>query len=420
MGMDGLADSPRPGSPMKFSPVERLQMIATACEPGPSIEGLNGWTLDLLCERLKKKDIDVGRSQLHRILQRAELRPHKQQMWLHSPDSRFREKCNDIVGVYLHPPEGATVLCLDEMTGIQALERKHPDKPSTPAGHALPTTAAALADTTCNSMAAPGAVGGSSQPEGGDAARTPATMANDTNPARDDRIPTAPVPSVPQSSEAYVEPETSDDVTVPPVAVTPADVPSSATATTTESSAECTSAETSARRRTSRKKKHGCHRYSCCCGRVGRAGKREFEYIRHGTLSLIAAFNVLTGGVLWQLGRTRRGDDLEAFMESLASEITGTIHIIWDNLNIHHGDRWRKFNERHGNRFIFHYTPLHASWVNQVEIWFGILQRRCIKNGSFTGIDDLRRQVEAFITLWNAKDKHPFRWSFAGFVDPPS
>jgi len=396
-------------------------MIATACEPGPSIEGLNGWTLDLLRERLQKKEIDVSRSQLHLILQRAELRPHKQQMWLHSPDSRFREKCNDIVDLYLHPPEGATVLCVDEKTGMQALERKHPDKLATPAGHALPATSAAQADAAWNPKPPPGEVVGSTQPDGCEAALTLTRLANDADVPLDDRIPTALVASVPHSSEAYVEPETADRATVPPAADTPADVPSSVTATTTDSLvSDPPSTATSARRRASRKKRHGCQRYACCCGKPGRMGKREFEYIRHGTLSLIAAFNVITGGVLWQLGRTRTGDDLEAFMERVAAEIKGTIHIIWDNLNIHHGDRWRKFNERHGDRFIFHYTPLHASWVNQVEIWFGILQRRCIKNGSFTGIDDLRRQVEAFITLWNAKDKHPFRWSFAGFVDPPS
>jgi transposase len=165
-----------------------------------------------------------------------------------------------------------------------------------------------------------------------------------------------------------------------------------------------------------KKERNHCKRCQRCrCGRRGQPGKREFEYIRHGTLTLIGAFIVATGQVFGQIGPTRTGDDLEQFMDYLASQIEGTVHIIWDNLNIHHGERWLKFNERHGNRFHFHYTPLHASWVNQIEIWFGIFHRRCLKNGNFTGLDDLRRQVEAFLALWNGRDKHPFNWSFAGY-----
>ena len=105
-------------------------------------------------------------------------------------------------------------------------------------------------------------------------------------------------------------------------------------------------------------------------------------------------------------------------MDYLASKIEGSIHIIWDNLNIHHGQRWVEFNARHGSRFHFHYTPLHASWVNQIEIWFGIFHRRCLKNSSFKGMDDLKRQIEAFLAIWNEKDKHPFKWSFAVTARP--
>ena len=157
---------------------------------------------------------------------------------------------------------------------------------------------------------------------------------------------------------------------------------------------------------------------SCKCGRPGKPGKREFEYIRHGTLTLIAAFIVATGRVFAHIGPTRTGDDLERFMDHLASQINGTIHIIWDNLNIHSGPRWIDFNKRHGDRFHFHYTPIHASWVNQIEIWFGIFHRRCLKNGSFTSQEELRRQIEAFLAIWNEKDKHPFRWSFTGYGRP--
>lgn len=75
----------------------------------------------------------------------------------------------------------------------------------------------------------------------------------------------------------------------------------------------------------------------------------------------------------------------------------------------------QQFNKRHGQRFSFHYTPLHASWVNQVELWFGILQRRCLRNGTFKSVQELKWAVEAFVALWNNTDKHPFKWSFLGY-----
>jgi len=102
-------------------------------------------------------------------------------------------------------------------------------------------------------------------------------------------------------------------------------------------------------------------------------------------------------------------------MEVVAGEISGMVDVVWDNLNIHHGDRWEKFNARHQNRFRFHYTPLHASWVNQVELWFGVLQRRCLTNASFRSVEELRTTVSAFVAYWNREAKHPFRWSFTGY-----
>ena len=100
----------------------------------------------------------------------------------------------------------------------------------------------------------------------------------------------------------------------------------------------------------------------------GRAGRREFEYIRHGTRTLIAAFDVKTGQVFGQCRQRRTAEDLRQFMEALAERYPkGEVYVVWDNLNIHHGAAWRRFNERHGGRFHFVYTPLHASWVNQIK-----------------------------------------------------
>jgi hypothetical protein len=113
--------------------------------------------------------------------------------------------------------------------------------------------------------------------------------------------------------------------------------------------------------------------------------------------------------------RRRTAKGLLAFMAALAKRYpTGPVYVVWDNLNIHHGERWCAFNERHGGRFHFVHTPLHASWVNQIEIWFSILARRVLKLGSFASAAELRRRVLAFITHWNRAEAHPFRWTFRG------
>ena len=152
----------------------------------------------------------------------------------------------------------------------------------------------------------------------------------------------------------------------------------------------------------------------------GRPGRFEFEYIRHGTQSLLAAFNIRNGEVLADCGKTRGADDLMAFMERVADHHRDAkrIVVIWDNLNIHHDGaqgRWTAFNERHAGKFQFLYTPLHASWVNQVEIFFSILHRRCLRHGDFLSEEDLRDRLLAFIARWNATDGHPFHWAFRGY-----
>ena len=110
-----------------------------------------------------------------------------------------------------------------------------------------------------------------------------------------------------------------------------------------------------------------------------RARRREFEYKRHGTQSLFCAFDVHTGRVVESCDDRRRAQDLVRFMEKVAAHYPkGKVHIIWDNLNIHYDGpvaRWSDFNRRHGDRFILHYTPKHASWVNQVELFFSIFTK---------------------------------------------
>lgn len=103
-------------------------------------------------------------------------------------------------------------------------------------------------------------------------------------------------------------------------------------------------------------------------------------------------------------------------MEELALHYpSGDIYIIWDNLNIHQEHRWLEYNEQHGNRFHFVYTPKHASWINQIEIWLSILQKKTIKNGNFSSRLDLCSKIMFFVEKWN-EQAHPFKWKFRGYV----
>ena len=142
----------------------------------------------------------------------------------------------------------------------------------------------------------------------------------------------------------------------------------------------------------------------------------EYEYKRHGTQALLAAFNVRTGRVFGRVVPHRTADALVSFMNALARRYPNkTIYVVWDNLNTHYDGkdaRWTRFNARHGNRIRFVYTPTHASWMNQVEIWFSILERRVLKLGDFATRRAQADRVEGFIRHWNRQERHPFRWKW--------
>jgi transposase len=144
--------------------------------------------------------------------------------------------------------------------------------------------------------------------------------------------------------------------------------------------------------------------------------RREYEYKRCGTQALLAAFDVQTGAVFGHVVPSRSADALVAFMDELAARYPDKIvHVVWDNLNTHYDgkdNRWTSFNERHGDRFRFVYTPKHASWMNQVEIWFSILQRRVIRHGDFANAQAQRQRILGFIERWNRCEKRPFRWTW--------
>jgi transposase len=281
--LDSLKDAPRSGHPLIIHAEAKCEVIKFACSES-TLSGIesNTWTIKKLQECVKNETgIFISKSEINRILNDNDLRPHKVKMWLHSPDPFFNEKVTKLCSLYLNPPTNAVVLCIDEKSGMQAVERKK-------------------------------------------------SIARNKNK-----------------------------------------------------------------------------------GQV----RLDYEYKRHGTQTLIASFEVKTGRVFGKCGKTRKKEDIMEFMEEIAIKYPeNEVYIIWDNLNIHHGYRWYEFNKRHNERFHFLYTPIHGSWMNQIEIWFGILQRKALKNQSFKSEKQLREKVLGFIESWNSVESHPFKWQFRGYI----
>lgn len=138
----------------------------------------------------------------------------------------------------------------------------------------------------------------------------------------------------------------------------------------------------------------------------------EHEYERKGALNLFAAFDTRTGRVWGQTSERKRQEEFIAFLEYLDQEIPPsitTIHLVLDNLSIHKGKKVQAWLTKH-QRFLFHHPPVHCSWINQVEQWFSILQRKRLKISDFADKKALSERLQAFISEWNTK-AHPFSWS---------
>ena len=270
-GVAGLADRPRPGGPRRYGHDKRLEVFKTACSPPP--EGETSWTVRALAER-----VGIGKTQTHQILAAADLKPHQVRSWLTSLDPDFDTKQADVCGLYLHPPENAIVVSIDEKTSIQAKQ--------------------------------------------------------------------------PIRRELPVEP--------------------------------------------------------------GQPARREFEYKRHGVQALLAALLVHSGKIVGNVyERTSRVEFID-FLDHLEAEIPAgkQVHAILDNLQVHKTPEvvaWLEANPR----WQFHFTPTHASWLNQIELWFSILSRRLLRRGTFTSQHDLRTQLLSFIERYNPTAK-PFAWTYQG------
>lgn len=286
-GLKALGDCRRSGRPRRITDVTRCEIISMACSR-PAAYGVQYqkvWTFDALHAAYKAHhpEVEISRTSVLRVLTSADMRPHRMQGWMHSQDPEFRAKVTHICSLYLNPPKGGVVLCVDEKTGMQALKRKNPTK----------------------------------------------------------------------------------------------------------------------------------------WAGAGKPGRYEYEYKRMGTCTLFAAFNTQTGHVYGEISKKRKGADILRFMKKLAKQYpTGDVHVVWDNLNIHYDGpekRWTEFNKRHGGRFHFHFTPLHASWVNQVELFFSRVQRRVLRYASFESVGELGEEVLGYIDHWNRHERKPYNWTFRGF-----
>jgi transposase len=131
-------------------------------------------------------------------------------------------------------------------------------------------------------------------------------------------------------------------------------------------------------------------------------------YRRNGTLNLFAALNVATGEVRKKTTKTKTRMDFQAFMEEVIKDAPAdqAIHVILDNYATHkRNDDWLK---AHPN-VTFHFTPTSASWLNQIEIWFGILGRKALNGASFNSTEDLAKAIDEFCEVWH-ENAHPFVW----------
>ena len=138
----------------------------------------------------------------------------------------------------------------------------------------------------------------------------------------------------------------------------------------------------------------------------GRAERHGFEYYRHGTLSLYAAFNTKTGEVLGKTTMRHTSEQFVAFLTDIVtSQPTGkAIHVIADNLSAHKTTRVADFLAQHTNVRL-HFTPTYSSWLNQVELWFGKIERDVIARGVFTSVKDLAKKLMRYIRHYNKAPK---------------
>ncbi len=269
-GMAGLADEPRSGRPRE---IDHESIIAATLTPPPKKLGVTHWSSRLLAAKLK-----IGNATVARAWRDYGVQPWRSQTFKFSTDPQLVAKVTDVVGLYLAPPDNAVVLCIDEKSQIQALDRTAPMLPM----------------------------------------------------------------------------------------------------------------------------------------QTGLPERRTHDYVRHGTTTLFAALEIATGTITAACQPRHRHQEFLRFLKQVAraypDDGTGCeLHLVMDNYAAHKRVEIRDWLAANP-RVRVHFTPTSASWMNLVEVWFGIIERQAIHRGSYRSVRDLNAKIRAFITGWNDRC-HPFVWT---------
>lgn len=299
---------PAPADRRLFPPVQQHQIVTLATQvPVEHGHPITQWSMPDLARAAVEEGLvaSISPVTIWRLLDQAAIKPHRWHYWLNSPDPQFDAKMQEIVQLYLNALEmhrrGEILLCVDEKTSIQALERKH----ATLAGHA------------------------------------------------------------------------------------------------------------------------------------GSFTKIEHEYTRHGTRCLTAGLEVATGAVMGMLTPNRPAEVFAEFVQWACDYYAQAprLHLVVDNLSTHYhkltcqvvadvchcdpgpletGAQRKQFLTNGAKRVVFHFTPTHASWLNQIEIWFSTLVRKVIRRGDFRSIEDLEDKIIRFIDYHNEHLAKPYKWTYTG------
>jgi transposase len=273
-GVAGLRDRDRPGRPRTL---DHREIVAETLKPPPKKLGVTHWSTRLLANRP-----GISNASIARAWRAYGVKPWKAESFRFSTDPELVGKVTDICGLYLAPPENAIVLCVDEKSQIQALDRTVPVLPMQP----------------------------------------------------------------------------------------------------------------------------------------GKVERRSHDYYRHGTTTLFAALDIATGQVIAALKPRHRHQEFLAFLTQIERAYRGVLdddgqpvelHLVMDNYAAHKHPNVKAWLTDHP-RFKVHFTPTHASWMNLVEVWFGIVERQAVRRGVFKSVKDLNAKIRAFIDSWHDR-AHPFVWT---------
>jgi transposase len=273
-GLAGLVDEPRSGKPPTIDQAVRDEILSVTLTEPPVELGITHWSSRVLADRLRRDGKQVSHSTVARVWRQFGIQPHRSGTFKFSTDPELEAKVRDVVGLYLDPPEKAVVLCVDEKSQIQALDRTAPILPLRP--------------------------------------------------------------GLPES--------------------------------------------------------------------------RTHDYVRHGTTTLFAALEVATGKVTDACYQRHRHQEFLRFLKQVAAAYPRVaLHVVCDNYAAHKHPAVTAWLARNP-RITMHFTPTSGSWLNLVEVFFGIITRQAIRRGTFTSIADLEAAIGIYIDAWNERAQ-PFTWT---------